>query len=119
LYASISDVRIESKGRSPKKAFILPQLTRSFFRLFFEALTLRKLWIQGKRVSPWVLSLSKSSFLILRASRTLSSPFAVLSSDPRENSPEVKVEELVDSRFIRKLDERGLIDRLYSTYGVK
>jgi len=31
----------------------------------------------------------------------------------------VKVEDLVEDRFVRKLDESGVIDRLYSTYGVK
>jgi NitT/TauT family transport system substrate-binding protein len=32
---------------------------------------------------------------------------------------ELKVEELIDDRFIRKLDESGFIDRLYSSYGMK
>lgn len=31
----------------------------------------------------------------------------------------VRVEDLVEDRFVRKLDESGVIDRLYSTYGVK
>lgn len=31
----------------------------------------------------------------------------------------VKVEELIDDRILRKLDESGFINRLYSTYGVK
>ena len=31
----------------------------------------------------------------------------------------VKVENLIEDRFVRKLDEGGVIDRLYSTYGVK
>ena len=31
----------------------------------------------------------------------------------------VKVEDLVEHRFVRKLDESGVIDRLYATYGVK
>ena len=31
----------------------------------------------------------------------------------------LKVEELIDDRFIRKLDESGFIDRLYRTHGVK
>lgn len=31
----------------------------------------------------------------------------------------VKVEDLIDDRFVRKLDENGTIDRLYNTYGVK
>jgi NitT/TauT family transport system substrate-binding protein len=31
----------------------------------------------------------------------------------------VKVEELVDSRFVRKLDENGFIDKVASTYGLK
>jgi ABC-type nitrate/sulfonate/bicarbonate transport system substrate-binding protein len=31
----------------------------------------------------------------------------------------VKVEELIDDRILRKLDESGFIDRLFSTYGVK
>ncbi|TMB63654.1 MAG: hypothetical protein E6J54_29470 [Deltaproteobacteria bacterium] len=32
---------------------------------------------------------------------------------------ELKVETLIDDRFMRKLDESGFIDRLYSTYGIK
>lgn len=31
----------------------------------------------------------------------------------------VKIENLVDNRVVRKLDENGFVDRLYSTYGVK
>jgi len=31
----------------------------------------------------------------------------------------VRVEELIEDRLIRKLDESGFIDRLYSAYGVK
>lgn len=31
----------------------------------------------------------------------------------------VNVEELIEDRFVRKLDESGVIDRLYSIYGVK
>ena len=31
----------------------------------------------------------------------------------------VRVEDLVDDRLVRKLDESGAIDRLYSSYGVK
>ena len=31
----------------------------------------------------------------------------------------VKVEELVEDRFVRKLDQSGVIDRLYQSYGVK
>ncbi len=31
----------------------------------------------------------------------------------------VKVEELVDSRFVRKLDENGFIDKVAATYGLK
>lgn len=31
----------------------------------------------------------------------------------------VRIEDLIDDRFVRKLDESGVIDRLYSTYGVK
>jgi ABC-type nitrate/sulfonate/bicarbonate transport system substrate-binding protein len=31
----------------------------------------------------------------------------------------VNVEDLVEDRFVRKLDESGVIDRLYSAYGVK
>jgi ABC-type nitrate/sulfonate/bicarbonate transport system substrate-binding protein len=37
--------------------------------------------------------------------------------DPRVLN--VKVEDLVDDRFVRKLDESGTIDRLYATYGVQ
>ena len=38
-------------------------------------------------------------------------------NDPRVLN--VKVEDLLEDRFVRKLDESGAIDRLYSTYGVK
>jgi hypothetical protein len=31
----------------------------------------------------------------------------------------VKVEELVDDRFMKKLDQNGFIDGMYSRYGVK
>jgi ABC-type nitrate/sulfonate/bicarbonate transport system substrate-binding protein len=31
----------------------------------------------------------------------------------------LKAGDLIDDRFVRKLDESGVIDRLYSTYGVK
>ena len=31
----------------------------------------------------------------------------------------VKIEDLADDRFVRKLDESGAIDRLYESYGVK
>lgn len=31
----------------------------------------------------------------------------------------VKVEDVIEDRFVRKLDENGTIDRLYNTYGVK
>ncbi len=31
----------------------------------------------------------------------------------------LKLADLIDERFVRKLDESGVIDRLYSTYGVK
>ena len=31
----------------------------------------------------------------------------------------VKIEDLVDDRFVRKLDQSGAIDRLYESYGVK
>jgi hypothetical protein len=32
---------------------------------------------------------------------------------------QLRVEELIEDRFVRKLDDSGFIDRLYSTYGVK
>ncbi len=32
---------------------------------------------------------------------------------------DVRVEELIEDRFVRKLDESGMIDRLYGTYGVR
>jgi len=31
----------------------------------------------------------------------------------------VKVEEMIDDRILRRLDESGFIDRLFETYGVK
>ena len=31
----------------------------------------------------------------------------------------VKIEDLADDRFVRKLDDGGAIDRLYQRYGVK
>jgi hypothetical protein len=35
-------------------------------------------------------------------------------SDPRVS--EIKVEDVIEDRFIRKLDEIGFIDRLYKSY---
>ena len=35
------------------------------------------------------------------------------------NVEKVKVEELVDDRFMRKLDQSGFIDEMYAKYGVK
>ena len=32
---------------------------------------------------------------------------------------DLKVEDVIDDRFVRKLDQSGVIDRLYTTYGVK
>jgi ABC-type nitrate/sulfonate/bicarbonate transport system substrate-binding protein len=32
---------------------------------------------------------------------------------------QLRVEELIEDRFVRKLDDSGFIDRLYSTYGIK
>jgi len=32
---------------------------------------------------------------------------------------QLRVEDLIDDRFVRKLDESGFIDRLYESYGVK
>jgi ABC-type nitrate/sulfonate/bicarbonate transport system substrate-binding protein len=32
---------------------------------------------------------------------------------------DLKVEDVIDDRFVRKLDQSGAMDRLYSTYGVK
>jgi hypothetical protein len=31
----------------------------------------------------------------------------------------VKIEDLVEDRFVRKLEENGALDRFYNTYGVK
>jgi hypothetical protein len=31
----------------------------------------------------------------------------------------LKIEELIEDRFVRKLDENGTIDHLYAAYGVK
>jgi hypothetical protein len=31
----------------------------------------------------------------------------------------LKLADLIEERFVRKLDKSGVIDRLYSTYGVK
>ena len=32
---------------------------------------------------------------------------------------QLKVEDLIDDRFVRRLDENGFIDKLYASYGVK
>jgi hypothetical protein len=32
---------------------------------------------------------------------------------------ELKVEDIIDNRIMRKLDESGFIDKLYATYGAK
>jgi len=31
----------------------------------------------------------------------------------------VKIEDLIEDQFVRKLDESGAIDRLYAAYGVR
>jgi hypothetical protein len=31
----------------------------------------------------------------------------------------VKIENLIEDRFVRKLEESGALDRLYSAYGVR
>jgi hypothetical protein len=35
------------------------------------------------------------------------------------NVEKVKVEDLVDDRFMKKLDQSGFIDEMYARYGVK
>jgi hypothetical protein len=35
------------------------------------------------------------------------------------NAANVKVEELIDARLIRKLDENGYIDKVAATYGLR
>lgn len=37
--------------------------------------------------------------------------------DPRVLN--LKIEDVIDDRFVRKFDEDGLIDRLYSSYGLR
>ena len=32
---------------------------------------------------------------------------------------EIKAEDIIDNRIMRKLDESGFIDKLYATYGAK
>ena len=32
---------------------------------------------------------------------------------------QLKVEDVIDDRFVRRLDESGFIDKLYASYGVK
>jgi len=34
-------------------------------------------------------------------------------------SRRIQVEDLIDDRIVKRLDESGFINRLYSTYGVK
>ena len=62
------------------------------------------------------------------ASRVLRKPYASVEAiqnmqrvmalhDPKVLN--LKLADLIDERFVRKLDESGVIDRLYSTYGVK
>ena len=41
----------------------------------------------------------------------------MLSSNPRVG--EIKLEEIVDRSIVRKLDDSGFIDRLYSVYPAK
>jgi hypothetical protein len=38
-------------------------------------------------------------------------------NDPKVLS--VKIENLIDDGFVRKLDDSGAIDRLYESYGIK
>jgi hypothetical protein len=32
---------------------------------------------------------------------------------------QLKVEDAIDDRFVRKLDETGFIDKMYASYGLK
>ncbi|MBI2368296.1 MAG: hypothetical protein HYV01_25250, partial [Deltaproteobacteria bacterium] len=42
-----------------------------------------------------------------------------LMKDHNPRLAQIRVEDVIDDRFIRKLDESGFIDRIYASYGVK
>ena len=62
-----------------------------------------------------VLSLNRKPYPSLEGLRNVQRLMAL--QNPRVAN--VKVEELVEDRFVRKLDESGFIDRLYGAHGVK
>ena len=58
-----------------------------------------------------LLTLSRKPYPSLEGLRNAQRLMAL--QNPKIGS--LKIDELVDSRFVRKLDENGFIDRLYST----
>jgi ABC-type nitrate/sulfonate/bicarbonate transport system substrate-binding protein len=60
-------------------------------------------------------SLNRRPYVSVAAGETYQRVLA--RNDPRVLN--VKIEDLVDNSFVRKLDESGALDRLYFSYGVK
>jgi NitT/TauT family transport system substrate-binding protein len=58
---------------------------------------------------------SRKPYASVAATRNVQRVMAL--NDPKVLN--VKVDDLVEDRFVRRLDENGVIDRLYSTYGVR
>ena len=86
---------------------------------------MRKMLIARMQISAPAAAESRYRNFLSRASRKPHASIAAMQNMQRVmalNDPEVlnvKIEDLVDDRFVRKLDESGAIDRLYESYGVK
>ena len=84
----------------------------------------RTLMARMKIVAPAAAESGYRNFLS-RANRKPYASIAAMQNMRRVmalNDPKVlnvKIEDLADDRFVRKLDESGAIDRLYESYGVK
>jgi hypothetical protein len=62
-----------------------------------------------------IMSLSRKPYLSLAGLRNVQRLMAL--QNPKVGS--LKVEELVEDRFVRNLDESGFIDKVYGAYGMK
>jgi len=87
--------------------------------------TVRKILMSRMKISaPRAAEIGYRSFLE-RANRRLYASVPAMRNMQRVmalNYPkvlDVKIEDLVDHRFVRKLDDSGAIDRTYESYGVK
>ena len=87
--------------------------------------TVRKTLMARMKISAPAPAESGYRNFLSRANRKPYASIAAMQNMQRVmalNNPKVlnvKIEDLADDRFVRKLDETGAIDRLYESYGVK